>query len=560
MNMSLKTPPRLERDSLRITPLGGLGDVGRNCTSFEINKQLLVVDCGVLFPGEDEPGVDLILPGLHLLTDRIDAIEALVLTHAHEDHIGAVPYLLRERPDIPVYGAKLTLALVRAKLAQHSIRGVKMHEVREGDIRRVGEFEIEFLAVSHSIPDAFAIAIRTVAGLVLHTGDFKIDLLPLDGRLTDLRGFARLGEEGVDLFLPDSTNAERPGFTESETVIRPALERVFANAKKKVVVASFASHIQRVQQVVDVAVEHGRKVAFAGRSMVRNMTIAMELGYLKVPGGTLVALDRIDSYPDDQITLISTGSQGEPLAALSRIANREHPAIQVGEGDVVLLASSLIPGNEKSVTRVINGLMSTGAEVVHRGNALVHVSGHASSGELLYCYNIIQPSYVMPMHGELRHLMANAELAIATGVPRENALVAEDGYVVDMLEGRPSVVGRLECGYIFVDGSTVGDIGDAELTDRKILGDEGFVSVIAVVDFETKSVVSQPAIRARGFIERNYRFDEIEGELARALAEAMADGADNTHRLQQLMRRHVGRWVNARYRRRPMIMPVVIAT
>jgi ribonuclease J len=471
-----------------------------------------------------------------------------------------VPYLLRERPDIPVYGSKLTLALVRAKLAQHNIRGVKMHEVHGRDVRQVGEFEIEFLAVTHSIPDAFAVAVRTVAGLVLHTGDFKIDQLPLDGRTTDLRGFARLGEEGVDLFLIDSTNAERPGFTESETVIRPALERVFDHAEGKVVVATFASHIHRVQQVVDEAVRHGRKVAFAGRSMVRNMTIAIELGYLNVPGDTLVALDRVDTLPDDEITLVCTGSQGEPLAALSRIASGEHPAIRVGEGDVVVLASSLIPGNETSVTRVINGLLGTGAEVVHKDNALVHVSGHANSGELLLCYNLVQPRQVMPVHGELRHLMANAELAISTGVPREGALVVQDGFVVDMVQGSSSVVGRLECGYIFVDGSTVGDIGDAELTDRKILGDEGFVSVIAAVDFRTRSVVSDPAITARGFIERNYRFDEMETELSNVLAQALADGVDNTHQLQQLMRRHVGRWVNVRYRRRPMILPVVIET
>lgn len=560
MKETLRTPPSLADDTLRIIPLGGLGDVGRNSTSFEINGQLLVVDCGVLFPNDDQPGVDLILPGLHLLAERLDDVQALVLTHGHEDHIGAVPHLLRRRPEIPVIGSKLTLALVRAKLGQHGIRGFELREVSEGDTVTMGEFGLEFLAVNHSIPDSLAVAIRTSAGLVLHTGDFKMDQLPIDGRLTDLRGFARLGEEGVDLFMTDSTNAETPGFTALEQDIRPAMERVFADAEKKIIVASFASHVHRVQQVLDEAVKHRRKVAYIGRSMVRNMTIAAELGFLNVPAGTLVALGDIDEYPDDQIVLVSTGSQGEPLSALSRIANREHPVIRAGEGDVVLLASSLVPGNENAVTRVINGLMRGGVKVVHKGNALVHVSGHASSGELLYCYNIVQPRHVMPIHGEVRHLVVNAELAVATGVPRENTLVVEDGCVVDLAAGRARVVGRLDCGYIFVDGSTVGDIGDAELTDRKILGDEGFISIIAVVDLRSAEVVSEPTVMARGFSERNYRFDEIEKELSKVLSDALAAGADDTHRLQQLLRRHVGRWVSTRYRRRPMIIPVVIST
>ena len=555
----LKTPPKLPADTLRVIPLGGLGDVGRNSTSFEINGQLLLIDCGVLFPSDDHPGVDLILPGLHLIEDRLDDVQALVLTHGHEDHIGAVPYLLRRRPDIPVLGSRLTLALVREKLKEHRLRDVDLRVVSEGTRIRVGEFDLEFLAVNHSIPDALAVAMRTAGGLVLHTGDFKMDQLPLDRRLTDLRGFARLGEEGVDLFMADSTNAESPGFTTHERDIEPAMERVFSQAKQKLIVACFASHVHRVQQVLDAAVRHGRKVVYIGRSMVRNMTVAQELGYLKVPADTLIELKQLDNYPDDKVVMISTGSQGEPLSALSRISNHEHPVVKAGPGDVVLLASSLIPGNENSVYRVINGLARNGVTVVHKGNALVHVSGHASAGELLYCYNLIQPRNVMPVHGEIRHLIANADLAVATGVPRDRALVVEDGGVIDLAKGRARVAGKLDCGYIFVDGSTVGDIGDAELSDRKILGADGFISVVVVVNLHSMSLVSGPDIHARGFVEDDSVFNGIKDQIAKAVVDAMSDGSEDVRGLQQVVRRTVGRWVSNTYRRRPMILPVVVA-
>ncbi|MCA0253754.1 MAG: ribonuclease J [Actinobacteria bacterium] len=557
---TLKTPPALRPDTLRIIPLGGLGDVGRNMATFELNGELLLVDCGVLFPSEEHPGVDLILPGLHLVADRLKDVRALVLTHGHEDHIGAVPYLLRRRPDLPVYGSRLTLALVREKLREHRLRDVDLRVVAEGEKVSAGGFSLEFLAVNHSIPDALAVVIRSVAGTVLHTGDFKMDQLPLDGRLTDLPGFARLGEEGLDLFMPDSTNAETPGFTPHEIDIEPAMERVFASAKQKLIVACFASHVHRVQQVLDAAVRHGRKVVYVGRSMVRNMTVARELGYLKVPENTLIDLKQIDNYRDDEVVIVSTGSQGEPLSALSRISNHEHPVITAGPGDVVLLASSLIPGNENSVYRVINGLARNGVTVVHKGNAMVHVSGHASAGELLYCYNLLKPRNVLPVHGEIRHLIANAELAQRTGVPAERTLVVEDGAVVDLAKGKARVVGKLECGYIFVDGSTVGDIGDSELTDRRILGEEGFISIVVVVNFHDDTIVSGPDIHARGFAEDDTVFDGIRTELVQVILKAMADGMEDTYQLQQVVRRTIGRWVNNNYRRRPMILPIVVAT
>lgn len=530
-------------------------------SSYEINGELMFIDCGVLFPSEEHPGVDLILPGLHLVEDRLDEVQALVLTHGHEDHIGAVPYLLRRRADIPVFGSKLTLALVREKLREHRLRDTALHEVCEGDRITVGEFDLEFLAVNHSIPDALAVAIRTKAGTVLHTGDFKMDQLPLDHRLTDLRGFARLGEEGVDLFMPDSTNAETPGFTPHEREIEPALSRVFAQAKQKLIVACFASHVHRVQQVMDLAVQHDRKVVYVGRSMLRNMTVARELGFLKVPADTLIDLKQIDQYPDDKVVIISTGSQGEPLSALSRISNHEHPVITAGPGDVVLLASSLIPGNENSVYRVINGLSRNGVTVVHRGNAMVHVSGHASAGELLYCYNVLTPKNVMPVHGEVRHLIANAELAVATGVPRSQVFPVEDGAVLDLPQGGPArVVGQLDCGYIFVDGLTEGEVSDTELSDRKILGEEGIISVVTVVSFRSQRLVSGPDIHARGFTEDDSVFDQVRPELISVIERALADGVEDTYQVQQLVRRTIGRWVNTNFRRRPVILPIVVAS
>ena len=448
----LSSPAPLVKGGLRVIPLGGLGEVGRNMTVFEYDDRLLIVDCGVLFPEDNHPGVDLILPDFDPIRDRLDQVEALVLTHGHEDHIGATPYLLRERGDIPLVGSELTLALLGSKLREHRLKETVHHVVAEGETITFGPFVLEFIAVNHSIPDALAVVIRTGAGVVLHTGDFKMDQLPLDGRITDLNEFARLGDEGVDLFMTDSTNAEVPGFTTPEKEIGPVLDRVFAKSAQRIIVACFASHIHRVQQVIDAAVANDRKVAYVGRSMVRNMAIAQELGYLHVPAGVLVDAKELADLPPDRQVLISTGSQGEPMSALSRIANRSHAFVHLEAGDTVVLASSLIPGNENAVYRVINGLSRWGANVVHKGNALVHVSGHASAGELLYCYNIVKPRNVLPVHGEIRHMRANAELARATGV--ENVVIAEDGVVVDLVDGVASIVGKVECGYVFVDGSS----------------------------------------------------------------------------------------------------------
>jgi ribonuclease J len=555
----LDVPAPLAKGGLRVIALGGLGEVGRNMTVFEYGGRLLIVDCGVLFPEENHPGVDLILPDFDAIRDRLDLVDALVLTHGHEDHIGATPYLLRERHDIPLVGSQLTLALLDSKLREHRIRDTVRHIVAEGETINFGPFDLEFVAVNHSIPDALAVVIRTGAGVVLHTGDFKMDQLPLDGRITDLRAFARLGEEGVDLFLTDSTNAEVPGFTTSEKDIAPVLDRVFhRSAKQRIIVACFASHVHRVQQILDAAEAHGRKVAYVGRSMVRNMAIARDLGYLNVPPGILVDPKELADLPAGKVVMISTGSQGEPLSALSRIAQRNHNFVTIEPGDCVVLASSLIPGNENAVYRVINGLTALGAQVVHKGNALVHVSGHASAGELLYCYNIVKPKNVMPVHGEIRHMYANAELAKLTGVPDDRVVVAQDGFVVDLIDGKAAITGKVDCGYVFVDGSSIGDITESDLKDRRILGEEGFISVIVVIDSQTGKVVSGPEIHARGFAEDDVIFDEIKGPIVDALDRAVSEGVTDAYQLQQNIRRVVGRWVSGKHRRRPMIIPVVL--
>jgi ribonuclease J len=552
---NLSTPPKLVDGGLRIVALGGLTEIGRNMTVFEYKSKLLIVDCGVLFPEDTQPGIDLILPDFSYIRDRLDDVIGIFLTHGHEDHIGAVPYLLRERGDIAIYGSALTLALITAKLKEHRITPLT-REVKEGGTEDIGPFTLEFVAVNHSIPDALAVVINTEAGRVLATGDFKMDQLPLDGRITDLQTFARLGEQGVDLFMVDSTNADVPGFTPSEREIMPALNRVISSTKRRVIVASFSSHVHRVQQVIDVSAQHGRKVVFIGRSMVRNMKIAEDMGYLNVPADLVIDAKDLDQY-DDNVVLICTGSQGEPMAALSRMANGDHQ-IRVGEGDTVILASSLIPGNENSVFRIINELTRFGAKVVHKANAMVHVSGHAAAGELLYCYNIVKPKYVLPIHGEWRHLKANAELAIQSGVPRGNTFIIDNGVVIDMVNHEAEVVGAIPVGFVFVDGQSIGDITESSLKDRRILGEEGFISCVVVIDSQSGKIVAGPDIHARGFNEDAAMFDEVKLRIEKALAAAVVDGINGTHQLSQIVRKTIGGWVGGEHRRKPMIVPVVI--
>ena len=557
MVQTLPAPAALKPGVLRVIPLGGIGEIGRNMTCFEIDGKILIVDIGVLFPEEHQPGVDVILPDFGYLRDRLDDIIGIVLTHGHEDHIGGVPYFLKLKQDIPLIGSALTLAFVEAKLKEHKIKPYSM-VVSEGQREKLAGFDLEFVAVNHSIPDALAVIMRTAGGTVLHTGDFKMDQIPLDGRLTDLRAFAKIGEEGLDLFMVDSTNADVPGFTPLEKDIGPVIESVISRSKGKVVVASFSSHVHRVQQVIDASLANHRKVVLVGRSMVRNMQIALEMGYLKAPTDIFVELSKADSFPENQLVYMCTGSQGEPMAVLARMVNLDHQ-ITVGEGDTVILASSLIPGNENAVYRVIDGLTKLGANVVHKGNAKVHVSGHAAAGELLYCYNILQPKNVMPVHGEYRHLIANGKLAEQTGVPAERVLISEDGWVLDLKDGIAEIVGAVECGLLFVDGKTVGKITEDDLQDRRVLAQEGFISIFCVVDKADGRLKVGPEIRARAFAEDDHVFDEVKPLIAKAMAEAAGEGVRDPYALQQVIRRTIGTWVNRAHRRRPMIIPVVIS-
>ncbi|QTG82952.1 ribonuclease J [Arthrobacter crystallopoietes] len=539
---------------MRIVSLGGLEEIGRNMTVFEYGGKLLIVDCGVLFPEEHHPGVDLILPDFSYLRDRLNDIVGIVLTHGHEDHIGGVPYLLKERSDIPLISAKLTLAFIKTKLQEHRITA-KTVQVKEGDRKKFGPFELEFLAVNHSIPDGLAVAIRTGAGLVLATGDFKMDQFPLDGRITDLAGFARLGEEGVDLFLPDSTNADVPGFQISEQDLAPAIDEVFRTAPRRIIVSSFASHIHRIQQVIDAAHLYGRKVAFVGRSMVRNMKTARELGYLNVPRGMLVDFKELDKMAPTKAVLICTGSQGEPMAALARMASQDH-MIDLTEGDTVLLASSLIPGNETSIYRLINDLTKLGANVVHKGNAKVHVSGHASAGELVYCYNLVRPRNVMPVHGEHRHLKANAELAVRTGVDPKKALVVEDGTTIDLKDGVARVSGQVKADYVYVENMIAGAATEESLQDRIRLAEDGAVTVLAIVNPDTGKLEEDPEFFPVGFAPADGELEKATGIIEKTLAGLKGDRTGPG--AEKAIAEALLRWSDRQLRRKPVVTVVIV--
>lgn len=553
---ALVAPPKYRKGSMRIVPLGGLGEIGRNMNVIEYNGHILLIDCGVLFPEEEQPGVDLILPDFHYIQNRLDKVDGLVLTHGHEDHIGGVPYLLKMRPDIPLIGSKLTLAFVEAKCEEHKIKP-KTIQVEGRSKLKVGPYNLEFISVTHSIPDALAVCVKTTAGTIIDTGDIKLDQLPLDHRITDLVEFGKLGEQGIDLLMADSTNAEVPGFVKPETSIGPALDQAFANASRKIIVASFSSHVHRVQQVVDAAHKYGRKVVFVGRSMVRNMSIAADLGYLHIPENTVVDLKQAKDIQDDKLVYMCTGSQGEPMAALGRIADGIHKDITVNEFDTVILASSLIPGNEHEVYKVINKLVQMGARVINKDNAAIHVSGHCNEGELLYLYNIVKPKCAMPIHGEHRHLVANGLIAVKTGVDPKNVVLAEDGDVVDLYHGNAAVVGSVPCGYVYVDGDSVGELTDEELEKRRILGTEGFVSSFVVVNTDSADVVAGPKIYLNAVAEDESDFEKVRSQIVFQLQDAMMHGEKDTHKLQQIMRRTLGSWIARALRRKPMIVPVV---
>ena len=556
MTTPLTPPGPLAPGGLRVTALGGIGEIGRNMTVFEHLGRLLIIDCGVLFPNHDEPGVDLILPDIRYVENRLDEIEAVVITHAHEDHIGAIPHLLKLRRDIPIVGSKFTLALIAEKCREHRIKPVFI-EVAEGQSSTHGVFECEYFAVNHSIPDALAIAVYCGAGTVLVTGDIKLDQLPLDGRPTDLPGMSRLGDAGVDLFMCDSTNADIPGVGPSESEIGPNLHRLIRSAEGRVIVACFASNVARVQQIIDAAVALGRKVSFVGRSMVRNMGIARELGYLNVADDDVIDIGAAELLPADRVVLVTTGTQGEPMAALSRMSRGEHRSITLTTGDLIIMSSSQIPGNEEAIFGVIDSLAKIGVRVVTNGQVRIHVSGHAYAGELLFLYNGVRPRNVMPMHGTWRHLRANAALAVASGVPKESIVLAENGVSVDLVGGKASIAGAVPLGKMFVDGLVTGDVGEATIGERLTLA-SGFISLTVVVKRGTGKLVAAPHLHSRGFSEDPKALEPAAEKVQEALEALAAEQVTDVSRIAQAARRAVGKWVGEVYRRQPMIVPTVL--
>ena len=549
-------------EKVRVSFLGGLGEIGRNCAVIEQEGRLVVLDCGIMFPNAEMPGVDLVLPDFGWLFERAHDVDGVVLTHGHEDHVGALTYLLREVP-VPIYGSPFTLGIARNRLEEANLASsTKFVPVADGERRRIGPFDVEFIPVTHSVPFGFAVAFHTAQGVILHTGDFKLDLNPVDGRRTDLAKIGQISStKGIRLLLSDSTNAEEPGYTGSESSVGPSLRTIFmSNRKSRIIVACFASHIHRIQQVVDAALGNGRRIALLGRSMVKNVGVARELGLLKVPDGAFVEIESIAKLDPGQFCVISTGSQGEPMSALSLMAEGASRWIEVGEGDVVVLSSHAIPGNEWAVAKVMDGLARKGAEVVHASIAHVHESGHARQGELSTMLSIARPKSFVPVHGEYRHLLRHSRLAIEMGVEASEVLVCEDGDVIALTDEGIDFDGEVSSSYVFVDG-LAGDVGVGVLRDRRVLAEEGIVVTVVTLDRKSGDLVGPPEIVSRGFLSEPGH-EDIAEELRAAVQKAVAEGAGQTNRdpdaIRRVVRRAVGRLVNERTRRRPMVVVVVV--
>lgn len=550
-----------KKHRLRVIPLGGLDGIGKNMTVIEFGPDMIIVDAGLMFPDDDHPGIDLILPDYSYVVKRKDKLRGIVITHGHEDHTGALPYLLKDLGHpVPVLGTKLTLGLIKNKLEEHKIKKPKLREIKARGHVTLGAFGLDFFAVNHSIPDAVGIMIRTPVGNVVHTGDFKLDQTPIDDRLTDYGALAKFGAQGVMLLLSDSTGAESKGYTRSEAEVGAALRDVIAGAKQRVIVASFASHIHRLQQVCDAAVASGRKVVVTGRSMVNNTKIARELGYLNIDAENIVDAFDTHGLPPEKVVVLCTGSQGEPLSALARMANADHRTVSIEKGDTVILSASPVPGNEKAVSRVINRLSKLGAHVVHKHNADVHVSGHASAEELKLMLNLTQPEYFMPVHGETRHLFAHAKLAEAVGVPEEYVFVMDNGDCLEIDDEGARLGERVESGVVYVDGVTVGDVGQVILRDRQHMSQDGLVSVVIAIDRRSGKVAGDPEIVTRGIVLEDDAtlMADLRARIDKTLAKTGKEGATDQAVVRRAVRESISQFLWERARRRPMIIPVVM--
>lgn len=551
-----------KKNRLRVIPLGGLDEIGKNMTVLELGNDMIVIDAGLMFPDDDHPGIDLILPDYSYILQRKDKLRGIIITHGHEDHTGALPYLLKDLAlPVPVLGTKLTLGIIGGKLEEHGIRKPKLREIKPGGHVNLGMFGLDFFAVNHSIPDGVAVYVRTPVGTVLHTGDYKLDQTPIDGRFTDYAGFARAAKQGVTLMLGDSTGAESPGHTPSEAEVGASLRTIFARAEQRIIVASFASHVHRVQQVCDAAVANGRKVVVTGRSMVNITRIARELGYLHIDDDDIVDAYSMGKMPPEQVVVLCTGSQGEPLSALARIANGEHKTVQIEPGDTVVISASPVPGNEKAVSRVMNRLFKAGAHVVHRGVGKVHVSGHAAAEELKLMLNLIKPDYFMPVHGEARHLHAHGELAAAVGIPEDRIFLLENGSCLEIGEDGVRPGKRVESGVVYVDGLAVGDLGQIVLRDRQLLSSDGIALIVVAVDTRTGAIVGDTELVTRGLVLGADTADALKGARTRidkVLRRTESEGVTDAAVIKKALHDAVSQYIWETARRRPMIIPIVM--
>lgn len=553
-------PDREQKAALRIIPLGGLGEIGKNMTAFEYGDDIIVVDIGSIFPREDMPGVDLVIPDTTYLKMNASRVRGYLITHGHEDHIGAAPYVLREVP-APVYATRLTCALIENKLREHRLIGsVTLNEIAPHDTVSLGAFTVEFLKVSHSIAGACALAIHTPVGVVVHTGDFKVDYTPIDGQLMDLGRFAALGDEGVLVLMADSTNVERPGYTMSERKVGETFNSLFDRAQGRIIVAMFASNVHRIQMVVDAAFHRKRRVCMIGRSMVNVAKISMQLGELKIPEGYLINVDDLDRYRDEEIVVLTTGSQGEPMSGLSRMAFAEHKKLEIRPSDMVIVSATPIPGNEKSVSRVINQLVKTGADVIYEALAEVHVSGHACQEELKLIHALTKPKFFIPVHGEYRHLYHHANLAVTMGMDPENVLIPDTGSVIEVLPNRMRAVGNVPSGAVLIDGLGIGDVGETVLRDRKHLSEDGLIIVVIGIDHEDGSVISGPDIVSRGFVYVKENEDIMDGARATVsrVLETRMDGFYSTGAIKDAIRDALSRYIYDTIRRNPMIVTIIV--